>query len=139
MRNTGDWMSNEEDFSARALVVHDDPELRSALAAILRDDAFDVREAADADEAIDAVLEHEPEVLVVAAKGAAIMARWVRLHRPGITLVRLCDEPCEEGEHVHAAWSLVALLTIIDDVRARSRSRLRVAAKTSPSTSEHAV
>lgn len=51
--------------SATILVTDDDEMTRELVADVLRDDGYDVREAADGDEAVEAVRAHRPDLVVL--------------------------------------------------------------------------
>ena len=89
-------LATKAEASSRALrivIADDEVLLRLMLADILRDEGFQVFEAADADEAIS-ILENMPDVDVVvsdmrmrAPEDGLSLASYVRARRPGVPVV----------------------------------------------------
>lgn len=96
---------------SRVLIVDDDPQIRRLVRMVLEDEGYDVRVAGDGREALAALPEARPEVIV-------LDLRMPELDGPGfLERYRADGAPCapvvlmsgERGEHIEALGARVVL------------------------------
>jgi DNA-binding response OmpR family regulator len=114
-------------MGATVLVVDDDREIRSALADILRDEGYVVREACDGMEALESIAVAKPDLLLLDLM-MPVMNGWEvlqSLRRSGgdLPVVVLSAVPLRMSgiDHVTKPVKLDQLLLLIDTIRARSQ------------------
>jgi two-component system response regulator MprA len=116
--------------SPSVLVVDDDHDIREALASILREEGFAVREACDGMEALEQIAADEPDVMLLdlmmpVMNGWEVMRSLRRANRalPVIVLSAVPAQGC--ADYIQKPVSLDRLLELLDTVRARSRHGAR--------------
>jgi CheY-like chemotaxis protein len=117
---------------ASVLIVDDDADIRAAVADILRDEGFHVKEAVNGLDALEQIAEAEPD-LVLLDLMMPVMTGWevidaLRRHRRSLPIVVLSAVPFEGGtDYVQKPISLDRLLHLIDRVRTASMRRVPTA------------
>jgi two-component system response regulator MprA len=112
------------------LVVDDDHDIREALASILREEGFAVREARDGLEALEQVALSEPDVMLLdlmmpVMNGWEVIKSLRRANRslPVIVLSAVPAQGCTD--YIQKPVSLDRLLELLETVRLRSRDAAR--------------
>ena len=119
-------------MSASVLVVDDDRDIREAIAEILRDEGFQVREAKNGADALEQIAAEVPDVMLLdlmmpVMNGWEVMAR-VRRERSTLPIVVMSAVPADGcADYVQKPISLQRLLSLVEAVRKKS-STMPVAA-----------
>ena len=78
------WLVSDRAVEGRILVVDDEEQVRKVVGTVLRKDGFDVVEAEDGEQALDACRKQLPEAVLLdwnmpVADGAAFLREWRRV------------------------------------------------------------
>jgi CheY-like chemotaxis protein len=123
-------------MAASVLIVDDDRDIREALAEILRDEGFTVREARDGAEALEKIADAAPD-LVLLDLMMPVMDGWqvmavLRERRHKLPVVVMSAVPAEGcADYVQKPISLDRLLMLLDTVRTRSMASFPAAKRLS--------
>jgi len=77
-------------MKTKVLIIEDDPHILLGLEEVLRSDAFEVAICARGDQALEAVMKHQPAGHVLSGSGAVATANHQSRHSLGVVAV---DEP----------------------------------------------
>ncbi len=112
-------------MAASVLVVDDDPDIRCALADVLTDEGFDVREAANGAEALESIALDEPAIILLdlwmpVMNGWEVMQALRRSGHeiPVVVLSAANGEGC--ANFVQKPITLERLLSILEKIRTPS-------------------
>jgi two-component system response regulator HydG len=124
----------------RILVVDDEPNARSALAEILRDEGYDVASAVDGDTARARIAEFRPDVVLtdVGVRGRDGLGLQAALRAtdngPAVVLMSARPQPVgERAPFVGKPIDIVELIAVVEETLARRRAHHGAPALTSVS------